>query len=199
MIAKHSWRPVAPCGFVPSKPMGYWCIPCISLLAMCHWLPCWLPLHKWPQWAESHCQQPPHPQCQGCWHPPPETKWQWNSSNQEAMMPRPEEEEAASLDITLEEHPHQRQKEGRPLARLLKESHQEAFRKDSDLIQTTRGAYFNMHHIDFDHEGSQDLCHTFQEMATSAGLMDSEIHKVQEVWAGWKDLWACSPSSKRFP
>ena len=26
-----------------------------------------------PQWAENHCQQPPHPQCQGCQHHQP--KW----------------------------------------------------------------------------------------------------------------------------
>ena len=99
-------------------------------------------------------------------------------------MPRPEVEEAADLDVTLEDHPHQRQKEGRPLVRLLKESCWEA----SDLIQTIRGVYFKMHHPAFDHEGSQDLSCTFQKMATSAGLMDSEIHKVQEVWAGQKDL-----------
>ena len=47
-----------------------------------------------------------------------------------------------------------------------------------------------MHHTDFDHEGSQDFSHIFQEMATSAGLMDSEFHEVQEVLPGWKDLWA---------
>ena len=58
--------------------------------------------------------------------PPSRAKWQHCSSNQEAMMPRPEEEEVASLDITLEEHPHQRGGRGETLARLLKESHQEA-------------------------------------------------------------------------
>ena len=66
--------------------------------------------------------------------------------------------------------------------RLLKENHQEAFRKDSNLIQATRCMYFKMHCPNYDHEGSQDLSHTFQEMATSVGLMDSEVHKVQEVW-----------------
>ena len=53
-------------------------------------------------------------------------------------MPRPEEEQANALDVTPEEHPHQRQKEGRPLARFLKENHWQAFRKESDLIQATR-------------------------------------------------------------
>ena len=55
--------------------------------------------------------------------PPTGTKWQCQSSDQEAMMPRPEEEDVPNLDITLEEHPQQRQKEGRPLASLLKKNH----------------------------------------------------------------------------
>ena len=38
-------------------------------------------------------------------------------------------------------------------------------------------------------QGSKDPSHTFQEMATSAGLMDSEVHEVKEVWTGQKDLW----------
>ena len=38
------------------------------------------------------------------------TKQQCQSSDQEAMMPRPEEEEAAGLDITMEEHPYQKQR-----------------------------------------------------------------------------------------
>ena len=94
------------------------------------------------------------------------------------------------LDVTPKEHPHQRQKKGRPLARLLKASYQEAFSKDSGLIQATRQAYFKMHHPNYDHERSHDLSCTFQEMATSAGLMGSEVHEVQEVWTGKKDLWA---------
>ena len=58
--------------------------------------------------------------------PPTGTKWWCWLSDQEAMMPRPEEEEAAILDVTVEEHPHWR----RPLVRLLKENHQEVFKKD---------------------------------------------------------------------
>ena len=53
----------------PFKPVGYWCMPCSSLLAMCHWLPCWLPPYNWLQQAENHHQHPPHSQCQGYQHP----------------------------------------------------------------------------------------------------------------------------------
>ena len=41
-----------------------------------------------------------------------------------ACMPRKqEEEEVTGLDVTSKEHPHQRQKGGRPLVRLLRENH----------------------------------------------------------------------------
>ena len=48
--------------------------------------------------------------------PPTGTKWWHCSSDQEAMMLRPDKEEVTRLDITPEEHPHQRWKEGRPLS-----------------------------------------------------------------------------------
>ena len=121
--------------------------------------------------------------------PPTRTKWWCCSFNWETTTLEPEEEEAAGLDITPEEQLHQRQKEGRPLARLLKESCQEAFRKDCKLILVTKWAYFKTHHPHYDHEGSHNLSHTFKEMATSAGLLSSDVHEVQQVWTGQKDLW----------
>ena len=116
--------------------------------------------------------------------PPTRTKRWHPSSHQEATASRAEEEEAASLDISPREQPHQRQKERRCLSKLLKEIHQEDFKKDSKLIQSMRWAYFQMHHADYDHEGSQDLFCTVQEIATTTDLMDSEINEVQEVWTG---------------
>ena len=103
-------------------------------------------------------------------------------------MPRPEEEEAAGLEITPEEQPHQRWKEGRPQERLLKESLQEALGKDSKLVQLTGQAYFKMHCSYYDHKGSLDISHTFKEMVTSAGLLGYDVHEVQQVWTGQKDL-----------
>ena len=130
---------------------------------------------------------------------PTGTKWWHHSSDQDTTTPRPEEEEAARLDITPKEWPHQKWKEGRPLVRPLKESCQEAFGTDSKLIQSNRQAYFKMHHPNYDHEGSTNFSHTFKEMATSAYLMDSYIHEVQEVWSGWKDLWVTCCMVKSSP
>ena len=47
-------------------------------------------------------------------------------------------EEVADLDISQEEHPHQKWKERRPLANLFKESHQEAFSKDSKIVKVAQ-------------------------------------------------------------
>ena len=89
--------------------------------------------------------------------PPTGTK-QWHcSSDWEATTPRPEEEKAQGLDIMPEEWPHQRQKEGRPPARLLKECCWKAFGKDFKFIQVTRWVYFKTHHPNYDHKGTHNL------------------------------------------
>ena len=56
-----------------------------------------------------------------------------------------------------------------------------------------------MHHPKYYQEGSQDLSHTFWEIATSVGLLDSEVHKVQEVWTGQKDLQVAHHTAKGSP
>ena len=55
------------------------------------------------------------------------TKQQCTSSDQEAAASGAEEQEVASLDISQEEHAHQKWKERRPLVKLLRKSHWEAF------------------------------------------------------------------------
>ena len=45
-------------------------------------------------------------------------------------------------------------------------------------------------------KGSYDLMLVFWEMAASTGLLDSDVHKVQEEWSGQKDLWATHQAVK---
>ena len=40
----------------------------------------------------------------------------------------------------------------------------------------------------FTQKGSYHLMSVFWEMATSTGLLDSDVHKVQDEWTGQKDL-----------
>ena len=52
-----------------------------------------------------------------------------------------------------EEYPHQRQKERRLGAKPLKESHQEAFSKESEVIKVARQAHYMIHCPSFEQEG----------------------------------------------
>ena len=56
-----------------------------------------------------------------------------------------------------------------------------------------------MHHPNYNHEGSHDLSHTFREMATSTGLMGSDVYEVQEAWTGQRDLWVAHCVAKNSP
>ena len=63
-------------------------------------------------------------------------------------------------------------------------------------MQKIRQVYFRTNHPSFDCEVSHNLCHTFQEMADSAGLLDSDIYKVQDTWTGQKELHATNHADK---
>ena len=86
------------------------------------------------------------------------------------------------------EPPQWRQKEEDPLAGCLKGAHQEAFRKDSNLVKQIRQTYFRAHHLEFDSEITHDLACVFKEMADIVSLLNTEIHQVQDPWPGKKEL-----------
>ena len=70
----------------------------------------------------------------------------------------------------------------------LKGAHQEAFRKDSNLVKCIRQTYFRMHHPEFDSEITHNLAHVFREMVDAVSLLSTEIHQVQDPWPGKKEL-----------
>ena len=100
------------------------------------------------------------------------------------------------IGATSEKPPCQKWREEMPLKKLLKGGWQEAFLKDSDLVQWARKAYFRTTHPDFNHEASLDLSLTFCEMAHSAGLHGSSIYEVKDVWAWQKDLHTANHAAK---
>ena len=106
---------------------------------------------------------------------------------------------ATVLDVTPEEQPHQRQKNGRPLAKLLKEGCQEAFSKDTEIIKAARWAYHPSHKGMFTQEGSHDLTSIFREMAQETNLLNAEIHEVQEVLGWWVGTESCQMCCKSLP
>ena len=123
--------------------------------------------------------------------PPTGTKWWCHSSDQETTFPRSGEEEAAVLDVKAERwEASGKTPERKPLGGL--------FQGLWDC-QGSQKSYHPSHKGMFAQEGSYDLMSVFQEMATSAGLLDSEVHKVQDEWTGQKDLWAAHQVVKSSP
>ena len=53
-----------------------------------------------------------------------------------------------------------------------------------EIIKAARWAYHPFHKGMFIQEGSYDLTSIFKEMAWETNLLNVEIHKVWEVWAG---------------
>ena len=65
--------------------------------------------------------------------------------------------------------------------------------------RSSRQACYRTHWPNFEQEGLYDLSSTFWEMATSTYFLGTEIHKVQESWASWKDLKATNQSAMSSP
>ena len=85
----------------------------------------------------------------------------------------------------------------RPLGRLLKEGHWEAFLEDMEIVKAVRWAYHPSHKGMFAQEGSYDLMSIFREMAQETNLLNIEIHEVQEVWASGWELKATNHAAKK--
>ena len=108
--------------------------------------------------------------------PIPNAKWQHPSSSQD--MPNVGQEGEAS--------PH---KKWKPLARALREAHEEAFSKDSEVVKVARQNYHLTHRAMFAQVGSYDLTSVFWEMAWERRLLNVEIYEVQELGPagrGWR-------------
>ena len=74
------------------------------------------------------------------------------------------------------------------LHKVLSRSHQEAFSRDSRLVQNAREDYFWGKQLHFHSENSCNLMDFFQNMIESTGLLGSEIYEIQETWMGQCEL-----------
>ena len=75
-----------------------------------------------------------------------------------------------------------------PLHKALTGGQWETFTRDSDLVPKVREEHYKTNHPHFDCETSLELTNIFQDMTTSAGLLGSQIYKIQEFWEGWSEL-----------
>ena len=82
---------------------------------------------------------------------------------------------------------------------LHKGDQQEAFAKDSHLLQWAREDYFKAHHPHFNHETLWDLSDLFQDMIISTDLLNFKIFEIQENWTRREDLQAANDTLKALP
>ena len=72
--------------------------------------------------------------------------------------------------------------------KALSRSHQEAFSRDSKLVQKAREDYYQENCLCFDSETSCDMADIFWSMIKSTGLLSSKIYEIKETWTGQHEL-----------
>ena len=82
---------------------------------------------------------------------------------------------------------------------MLKQSHQEAFSLDSDLVKKAREEYFSKHSYKFVTDGTHDHLEIFRWMATSAKLLGTSILEIQAVWSGPDQLKQANYALRSLP
>ena len=95
--------------------------------------------------------------------------------------------------------PHLKQKEEMLLHKALSRSHQEAFSRDSKLVQKAREDYYWENYPHFNRETSCNMADIFQSMIKSASLLSSEIHKIKETWTGQSKLQYTNYALRTLP
>ena len=84
-------------------------------------------------------------------------------------------------------------------SKSLKGSWQEAFAKDSYLMQQAREDYFKTNCPHFACKTLCNLLGAFQDMIAYTELLGPQIYEIQEVWTGWEDLQYANDALKTLP
>ena len=112
------------------------------------------------------------------------SKWQHPSPIQTVFPPQSE----ATPRVAPEEPSHSKRRDEMPLHKALTGGQQEAFTRDSELVQKTREEHYKINCPHFDLQTSCNLMSIFQNMITSADLLGSQIYKIQESWEAQSEL-----------
>ena len=100
---------------------------------------------------------------------------------------------------TLEGSPSSKWQEVLPWNRVLKQSHSEAFSRDTDLVKEARKECFKRHSYNFTVEGSCSLLEVFRQMAECADLLGTAIHEIQAVWMVPDELQQANYALRSLP
>ena len=97
------------------------------------------------------------------------------------------------------EPPHLKRRDETPLPKVLTGGKQEAFVRDSDLVQKAREDYYKTNCPHFNCKSSCHLMNVFWEMITSAGLLSSQIYKIWEFLGGQSELQYANNPIRALP
>ena len=98
--------------------------------------------------------------------------------------------------MTPEEQPHQRWKNGRPQGRLLKESIRRPFQRTQISSRQQGGITIPPTSECSPRRDPMTWHQSSEKMAQETNLLNTEIHKVQEVWTGGWELKSANHAAK---
>ena len=81
----------------------------------------------------------------------------------------------------------------------LKPSHAEAFLRDSDIMVEARLCFFSIHSYNFNQDSNCNLSGIFKKLATSAGLLGTNIHEIEASWTGLEELKQANYTLQSLP
>ena len=114
-----------------------------------------------PEWEPA--PQTPPSSAPAVTRPSPQSKQQHNSTDWvEPLSPT-----ETTSKVTPKEPPHSKQKEEMLFHKALSRSHQEAFSRDSRLVQKVREDYYQENCLHFDSKTSCNMVDIFQSMIKS--------------------------------
>ena len=95
--------------------------------------------------------------------------------------------------------PNPKKQENPPWFKFLKPSHAEAFLRDSDIVVEARLHFFSKHSYNFNQDGNCDLSRIFKKLATSAGLLGTDIYEIEASWTGPEELKQANYTLQSLP
>ena len=85
------------------------------------------------------------------------------------------------------------------LHKALSRRHQEAFSRDSKLVQKVREDYYWENHPHFGSKSSCDMVDISWSMIKSASLLSSQIYEIKETWTGRSEMQYANYALRTLP
>ena len=105
----------------------------------------------------------------------------------------------ATLVAMLQGPPNPKKSENPPWFKSLKPSCAEAFLRDCNIVVEARLHFFSKHSYNFVDDGNCNLSRVSKKLAVSAGLLGTNICKIQASWTGPEELKQANYTLQSLP